>query len=482
MRTAHNYIRGDWVEAASAPDLHDSIDPATGELVGQAAPGTAALAEAAVMAARHAFETTGWAGDMRLRFRVLMAMGQALDARKAELADLLVRENGKMLGQALHEIGAAANECSYYAGLARNVFGRTLESAPGNFSFLTREPAGVVSVIVPWNAPVTLLIRSLAPALAAGCTTVIKPAPQTPLINAAIMECIASITELPPGVINSVNENGIEVGTVLASHPEIDAITFTGSSRTGKIVMAKAAPTVKRLSLELGGKSPAVVFADADIDGAVAEIRRCAIVLNGQMCTAISRVLVDRAIEAEFAAKLTAAFASVRLGHGLTPGSELGPLIDAASRDRVMSVIERAEDEAEMLLRGRQGTGELTRGFFVSPTVFRCRDIDSPLIQEEHFAPMVSLEPFDDEADAIRLANGTRFGLAASVYTRDLNRAMRVSRKIRMGSVWLNCHNRQMAEVETGGFRESGIGRLHGPEAMNDFLETKHIYLESEAS
>ena len=225
-----------------------------------------------------------------------------------------------------------------------------------------------------------------------------------------------------------------------------------------------------------------MVFADADIDAAVAEIRRCAIVLNGQMCTAISRVLVDRAIEAEFAAKLTAAFASVRLGHGLTPGSELGPLIDAASRDRVMSVIERAEDEAEMLLRGRQGTGELTRGFFVSPTVFRCRDIDSPLIQEEHFAPMVSLEPFDDEADAIRLANGTRFGLAASVYTRDLNRAMRVSRKIRMGSVWLNCHNRQMAEVETGGFRESGIGRLHGPEAMNDFLETKHIYLESEAS
>ena len=335
---------------------------------------------------------------------------------------------------------------------------------------------------MPWNAPVTLLIRSLAPALAAGCTTVIKPAPQTPLINAAIMECIASITELPPGVINSVNENGIEVGTVLASHPEIDAITFTGSSRTGKIVMAKAAPTVKRLSLELGGKSPAVVFADADIDAAVAEIRRCSIVLNGQMCTAISRVLVDRAIEAEFAAKLTAAFASVRLGHGLTPGSELGPLIDAASRDRVMSVIERAEDEAEMLLRGRQGTGELTRGFFVSPTVFRCRDIDSPLIQEEHFAPMVSLEPFDDEADAIRLANGTRFGLAASVYTRDLNRAMRVSRKIRMGSVWLNCHNRQMAEVETGGFRESGIGRLHGPEAMNDFLETKHIYLESEAS
>jgi len=293
------------------------------------------------------------------------------------------------------------------------------------------------------------------------------------------LACLDEIEELPRGVINSVNENGIEVGTVLAAHPEIDVITFTGSSRTGAIIMEKAAPTIKRLSLELGGKSPAVVCADADIDQAVSEVVRCSIVLNGQMCTAISRAVIDEKIADEFTDKLLNAYQNVQLGHGLDAGTDLGPLIDHDNQKRVLGVIDRINADAEMLLQGAPGDGELANGSFISPTLFKVDDVASPLVQEEHFAPMVSIETFSDEEQAVEMANATRFGLAASLYTQDLNRAMRMSREIRMGSVWLNCHNRQMAEVETGGFRESGVGRLHGVEAMHDFLETKHIYLEA---
>lgn len=481
MGIARHFIDGKFVDGSGGGRI-DSIDPATGEVIGSAELGSAADAEAAVLAAREAFETSSWPSNMRLRYRVLMQFAANLRARKAELSELLVRENGKPLVQAEKELDASITEAEYYAGLSRSILGRTMESGPDKFSFFMREPAGVVSVIVPWNAPVTLLVRSLAPAMAAGCTSVIKPAPQTPLINAAIMECLADIEELPKGVVNSVNENGIEIGTVLATHPEIDVITFTGSSRTGKIVMEKAAPTLKRLSLELGGKSPAVVFADADIDNAVAEITRATIVLNGQMCTCISRVLVDRQIEAELTKRLKQSLGGVRMGHGLNADTTLGPLIDKPNQERALGIIERANDQAEMILTGEAGSGDLASGAYVSPTIFRMEDAGHALVQDEHFIPMISLEPFSDEAEAVDKSNATRYGLAASVYTNDLNRAMRVSRAIRTGTVWLNSHNRHMAEAETGGYRESGMGRLHGPEALHDFLETKHIYLESGAS
>lgn len=480
MGIARHFIDGSFV-SDPATGTHDSLDPATGEAVGTAALGSAAVAEDAIAAARHAFETSRWTGDIRLRHGVLMAFAANLRARQEALAELLVRENGKPIAQARHELTAAIVEAEYYAGLARAINGRTLESKPNTFSMFLREPAGVVAVIVPWNAPATLLVRSLAPALAAGCTAVIKPAPQTPLIHAALMECLADVEALPNGVVNSVNENGIEIGTVLATHPDIDVITFTGSSRTGKIVMEKAAPTLKRLSLELGGKSPAVVFDDADLDTAVSEITRATITLNGQMCTCVSRVLVDRRIEGALTERLKQALGSVRMGHGLDPETTLGPLIDKANQERALGLIQRAADEAEMILRGEPGTGDLAAGAFVSPTMFRTEETATPLVQDEHFIPMISVEPFADEAEAIAKSNATRFGLAASVYTRDLNRAMRVSRAIRTGTVWLNSHNRHMAEAETGGYGESGMGRLHGPEALHDFLETKHVYLEAGA-
>ena len=473
-----HYIGGGW-HARDGGHWTASIDPATSLVLGRASQGSGSLADDAARAARIAFEESNWRSAPRLRADILLEFAARLESRKESLAELLVRENGKIKAQALHEISAGVSEARYYAGLARNVFGRTTETAPGNYSFLTREAAGVVAVIVPWNAPVTLLVRSVAPALAAGCTVVVKPAPQTPLVNAEVIRCFGEIRTLPAGVVNSVNERGIEVSNALVTHPDIDVISFTGSSKTGKIVMEKAAAAVKRVSLELGGKSPAIVFDDADAESAVAEIRRAAIVLTGQMCTAVSRVLVQESMSGSFGQMLKSAFESVKVGNGLAEGVEMGPLIDKPSQERVLGLIESASDEAALVLRGSAPGGELSAGAFVTPTIFQIDDVAHPLVQAELFGPIISLEAFSDEADAVRKANATRYGLAASVYTRDIGRALRLSRKLKFGTVWINSHNRLFAEAETGGYRESGIGRLHGVEGLNDFLETKHIYVEA---
>ncbi|MBY6160340.1 aldehyde dehydrogenase family protein [Mameliella alba] len=472
-----HFLAGDWIGDVGNGTI-DVLNPANGEVIGTAPNGSAKLAGQAVHAARDAFEGSDWAVEPRLRAQALTEFADALQARQKELAKVLARESGKVLAQAMGEIAAGFGEARYYAGVARNIFGRTFESGKGKLSLITREPSGVVSVIVPWNAPVTLLVRSVAPALAAGCSVVIKPAPQTPLTNAIVMECFEAAASLPKGIVNSVNEFGTDVGHVLSTHREIDVISFTGSSRTGKIIMANAAETIKHVSLELGGKAPAIVFPDADLPRAVGEILRGALALNGQMCTCISRILVHDDIYDEARAALRQAFAGVVMGNPLHEGVGLGPLIDRPSQARILGLVERASDEAEVLLQGDTGGAALEAGNFVSPTLFEIDDVMHDLVQEELFGPIVSVERFSDEAEALAKANATRFGLAASVYTRDMDLGMRMSRKLKFGTVWNNCHNRLMAEVETGGYRESGIGRLHGIEAMNDFLESKHIYFE----
>lgn len=475
----HHYIGGEWI--ADTPNgVIEVENPSDGAVFATAPNGSAMLAGQAILAAREAFETTGWASDPRLRAAALLEFADALESRADAIAALMARENGKVLAQARHEVSAGYSEARYYAGVARNVFGRTYESGTGKMSLMTREAAGVVSVIVPWNAPVTLLVRSVAPALAAGCSVVIKPAPQTPLTNAAVMACFDAVKALPKGVVNSVNEYGTEVGTALSTHSEIDVISFTGSSRTGKIIMANAADTIKHVSLELGGKAPAIVFDTADLDKAVAEIKRGSLALNGQMCTCISRILVQDGIYEEMKGRLRAAFEATKLGDARAQGTELGPIIDKHNQERLLRIIARADAEANLVLRGVVGGNELSNGYFITPSMFEIEDVTHDLIQKELFGPIVSLERFTDEADALSKANATRFGLAASVYTQDLNVSMRMGRKLKFGTVWLNCHNRLLAEVETGGYRESGIGRLHGVEAMNDFLETKHIYYEVE--
>ena len=470
---ARHFIDGTWIANDTPPA--DSMNPASGATLGTYHTGSAALANQAAQVARITFFGTSWAQNPRLRAQALFEIADRLDAAKTEIADLVVQENGKLRAEAMGETMAAISETRYYAGLARNIRGSIQEITPGSLSLFHREAAGVAAVIVPWNAPVTLLMRSLAPALAAGCTTVIKPAQQTPLVHAKLMGCIAGAPSLPRGVVNSINENGIEVGRALVASEDVDVISFTGSSRTGQAIMAAAAPTLKRVGLELGGKAPAVIFDDADLDLAVKELTHGALAMAGQICVAAARFLVHAAVAQEFEEKIIDAFRNVRTGPGDDPASEMGCLIDMENQARLLQLIEQAGDEGEMLLRGTA----LNRGAFLTPTLFRIDDVASPLVQEELFGPIVSIERFETEAEAVAKANATSYGLAASVFSSNDARATRVARAIRSGTVWVNSHLRLFAEAETGGYGRSGLGRLHGPEGLHDFLETKHIYMET---
>ncbi|PCI04260.1 MAG: aldehyde dehydrogenase [Hyphomicrobiales bacterium] len=474
MSVAKHFIGGEWVEGLLT--ARESFNPANGESLGKYSPGDASLANEAIGHARRVFDEGSWAASPRLRAVALFELADQLEARREELIDLIVAENGKLRSEAIGEMIGAVSETRYYAGLARNIFGRTFESAPGNISLLHREPAGVAAVIVPWNAPVTLLIRSLAPALAAGCTAVIKPAPQVPMVHAVVMECIAACASFPIGCINSVNEDGSTVGEALVASKDVDVISFTGSSATGRRIMEGASSTLKRLSLELGGKAPAVVFADADIDKAVGELLHGSLVMAGQICVAATRFIVHDSVYNEFSTKMAAAYKGINTGPGNLATSQMGSLIDKENQTRLEGIIEQAGDEGNLIVKGERLDGE---GAFITPTLFEIDNLDSSLVQEELFGPIASLEKFSDETEAVHMANATRYGLAASVFTNDLNRATRVSRAIRSGTVWLNCHTRLFAEGETGGYRQSGLGRLHGLEGLNDFLETKHVYFEA---
>lgn len=474
---AGHYISGEWIE--STPQGTGPVhDPATGEEIGTYSLGSAELADKAIAAAKSAFHSTRWARSPRARAEVLLKFARNMEARRGELIQTVAYENGKILMQATMEVDICISEAKFYAGLTRSIFGRMAEIAPGNLSLLAKEPIGVAGIIVPWNAPATLLVRSLAPALAAGCTTVIKPAPQTPLINKCLIECLEGIDELPEGVINSVNENGSEVGRAIAASPDVDVISFTGSSQTGKAIMAASAHTLKRLSLELGGKAPTLVFPEANMDKAVQGITRGATIIAGQMCVAITRVLVHADCKNEFVDRFVAALEGLKVGPGYEPTSQMGPLIDKSNQSRVVDVIAQAEKTAKLLLKGNTQENEFPGGAFITPTIFETDDVSSPLIQEEHFAPVISLETFSSSDEAVKKANATRYGLAASVWTESVDRALAVSRRIEAGTVWVNSHNQLSPESETGGFKESGMGRLHGVEGLEDFLETKNVYFD----
>lgn len=480
MQTAKQLINGRWLTTVNGDErIGQSINPATGEVAALFADGTGVEAQAAVAAARQAFETTAWRRSPRLRAEVLLDFATRLEARKEEITDWLVTLNGKLRREALGEIGAGISELRYYAGLARNLFGRVLEVEPGCYSSLDREAAGVCAIILPWNAPVTLLVRSLAPALAAGCTVVIKPAHQTALVNNMVLECLSSDVRVPAGVINSVIESGTEVARHLCESPDVDVISFTGSSAVGKRIAQSTAPTLKRLSLELGGKAPAVVFADADIDKTVAGIVAGGMVMAGQQCTAIARVLVEDAAYNNFAQRLAQALKAVKVGPGNDPASQMGCLIDGHNRDRINALMDTAQASQRVLLRGRVPGGALARGAFIEPSLVEVQDLASDFIQNELFGPLLVIERFNGEEEAVSRANATRFGLAASVWSTDAKKSRRIAAQLRSGTVWSNCHNRLFAEAETGGFRDSGYGRLHGVEGLNDFLQTKHFYFET---
>ncbi len=472
---ANNLINGHWCSARSGRQA-ESIDPATGEAIGHLADSGSEDIQEAIQAAASAFVGTDWAHNPRLRQQVMLEWADNLAAQADGLASLLTRENGKVLAQSRGEIAGAISEIRYYAGLARYMPGHVFEVSPGEYSTLLKEPAGVVGIIVPWNSPVVLLIRSLTPALAAGCTTVIKPAPQTALINAAVLKPLAQIGALPAGVVNIVSETGHEAAQALVTSPLVDVLSFTGSNATGQRIMAAAAPTMKRLSLELGGKAACLVFADADIASTAEALAAAAIITSGQQCTAARRILVQASRFDEMKQAMRQALASVKIGPGSQPGIQMGPLIDERACGHVQDAISRTLDMAdEVLLQGGRPQG-LGDGHFMLPSLVAHADTSAFFIQEEIFGPLVVMESFEDEAEAVARANHSEYGLAASVWTNDGARALRVARALRNGTVWINDHNKLFAEAETGGYRRSGLGRLHGYEALNDFLEIKHIY------
>lgn len=473
---AFNLIAGEWRPAQSGA-WAPSVDPSNGQPLGRLADSARADGEAAIAVARDAFERPEWSQNPRLRQMVMLRWADRMEARMDALARLLTQENGKVLAQARGEIAAAVSEIRYYAGLTRYLPGHVFEVEPGTFSTLLKEPAGVAGIIVPWNAPAVLLIRSLTPALAAGCTAVIKPAPQTALITAAILDTLHGVEDLPPGVVNLVSEQGHEVAALLAESPEVDVLSFTGSNSTGQRIMAAAAPTMKKLSLELGGKSACLVFEDADVDAVAPAIAAAATIISGQQCTAARRVLVHASRYEAMKRALAAALAGQRVAPGLEAGAQIGPMIDEASARSVGERIAQAMDAAdEVLLRGGRVQGALAGGAFLTPTLVAHRDTSAFFVQEEIFGPLLVLERFEDEAEAVRRANHSEFGLSASVWTRDGARGLRVARALRNGTVWINDHNKLFAEAETGGYRRSGLGRLHGYDALIDFQEIKHIY------
>ena len=476
---AQHLIGGAMHDGDPATGRFESFAPVGGESLGSAPRGGVAEARAAIAAARKVFESTPWRDAPRQRASALLELAMRLEADAKPLAELLNVENGKLLRECAGEVESSVSELRYYAGLARLGAGRVIEPMPGVRSLITQEAAGVTAIIVPWNAPLVLFIRSLAPALAAGCTVVVKAAPQVALFMYRVATHLAAVTQMPAGTVNLVFEDGHAVAQEFVRSSDVDVLSYTGSTAVGKRIMADAAGTLKRLSLELGGKAPCVVLDDANLATAVPQILAASTILSGQQCTAATRVLVQRPLRAAFEEAMAQAMRAFRVGPGHLASSDMGSLIDLPNRDRVLRLLDEIEVAGHrFVVRGGAVAGLPANGAFVSPSLVVVEDAHSPVVQNEHFAPLLTLETFDSDRDGVALANITRFGLGSSVWSRDHARAQRLAKEIRCGTVWINAHNKFFAEAESGGYRDSGFGRLHGLEGLRDFVQTKHVYEE----
>jgi betaine-aldehyde dehydrogenase len=456
-------------------DMFESVDPATGELVASMATSTTGDVDSAVAAAVAA-TASGWGSNGELRARVLYGFAQALREHEDRLAELLTREQGKTIHESHIEVRNSAKMAEYYAGLARVVYGRSTVLGAEVTGVILREPVGVVAVITPWNWPLILLVRSLAPALAAGNASVVKPASITPAVTVETLALLASQPDLPEGVLTCVLGSGGTVGDALVGHDGVDMIAFTGETETGIRVMKRAAEGLRKVALELGGKAPNVVFADAKLDKALAGAENAIFTTCGQICTAGSRLLVEDAIHDDFVERLTEITNALRVGDGLDPSSQLGPVASVSQRDKVLEYVRRGKDEGRLVAGGAPLHGVLyDAGNFVSPAIFAELPADSSLIRDEIFGPVLTVQRFSDEAEAVALANDTEYGLAAGLWTQDVDRAWRVGRAIQAGTIWINTYHHFYDETEVGGFKRSGIGRQQGLEGLYEFTETKHL-------
>lgn len=467
---ARHYIDGEWL---SAGELGSSFNPATGEKLGEYHDADLGIAQAAISASDRAFRSTDWRGNRELRAKVLWDLATAVEQNLDRLALAISLENGKPLGQAQFELSIAAPKLRYFAGLALTDHGSAAQVHPGATSLLLREPLGVAGVIVPWNSPGILSIRSIAPALAAGCTVAVKMPAQTALTNALVAELFASVPDLPAGVVNFFTESGNDGAKELVTSPLVSVISYTGSTSVGSQIAAAGGAGLKRLSLELGGKTPMIVFDDADLDAVVPTLTASVTVFAGQFCMTGSRFLVQRGIAEELKRRLADSFAAVKIGAGTDPATEMGPLIDKEAVARVAAFVREHAADNDFIVRGGPVDGP---GAFYRPELIAVNDLESPLIQQEIFGPVATFEVFESEEDAIERANATEYGLSASVWTRDGGRSLRVSSRIEAGTVWTNAWAQIFDQFEEGGFKKSGVGRLNGPGGLAEFQEVKHIY------
>lgn len=472
------YIDGQWLAPAKGGSF-DTFDPSDETLLARVAAATAEDVDSAVRAARRAFDEGPWPRMSGAeRAAVLRRIAEGIRGRQQELAELEVRDNGKPLPEALWDIGDTAGCFDFYAGLAEKLDAgqeQEIALADERFSSVARkEPVGVAGAIIPWNFPMLMAAWKVAPALAAGCAMVLKPSELTPL-TALHLAQIAHEAGLPAGVLNVLPGLGAEAGAPLAEHPGVDKLAFTGSVPTGSRIMQAAARDIKNISLELGGKSPFVIFADSDIEAAVEWILFGIFWNQGEVCSATSRVLVQRALYEPLLARLAEEARKITIGNGLREGVLLGPLVNKTQYDKVLQAIARGQEEGARLVCGGERPAGLDKGYYVQPTVFADVPEDAWIWNEEIFGPVVCVRPFDSEDEAVRSANASRFGLGAAVMSRDLPRCERVARRFRAGIVWINCSQPTFSEAPWGGYKHSGIGRELGEWGLNNYLETKQI-------